>query len=278
MKWDWLSSLLYGALSGFSEFLPISSQAHQLIFLRLTGLGVDSQLPFRLFAHVGALTALLFAYWTRIAQLRREHRLASVPSRKRKRKPSVNLLPEDRFLRAAAVPLLISFVLPFVLPDSFNSLWFVAVALLVNGFLLYMPQFVPTGNKEAASLSTADAMLTGICGGLGRFTGCSSVAAMTGALKIRGFGWQYALQTVFLLCVPMLIGNVCVDLIGLFAVSSGIAFRYFLLYILCALASFAGASGGIAVMRFLSVKAGFCGFSYYCWGTALFAFILYLLF
>lgn len=278
MEWDWLSSLLYGALSGFSEFLPISSQAHQLIFMKLTGLGVDSQLPFRLFAHIGALAALLIACWTRIAQLRREHRLVSVPSRRRKRKPNVSLLLEDRFLRTAAVPLLISFVLPFVLPDLFNSLWFIAIALLINGFLLYILQFIPTGNKEATSLSTADAMLTGLCGGLGRFNGCSSVAAMIGILKSRGFGWQYALQTVLLLCVPMLIGNMGVDLIGLFTVSSGIAFRYILLYILCALASFAGASGGIAVMRFLAVKAGFSGFSYYCWGTALFTFILYLVF
>ena len=278
MNWDWLSSLLYGALSGFSEFLPISSQAHQLIFLKLTGLGVDSQLPFRLFAHIGALVALLFACWTRIAQLRREHRLASVPYRKRKRKPNVSVLLEDRFLRAAAVPLLISFVLPFVLPDLFYSLWFVAVALLINGFLLYIPQFVPTGNKEATSLSTADAFLTGLCGGLGRFSGCSSVATMSGILKVRGFSWQYALQVVFLLCVPMLIGNLGVDLIRLFTVSSGIAFRHILLYLLTGLASFAGASGGISIMRFLSVKAGFSGFSYYCWGTALFAFILYLVF
>ena len=202
MKWDWLSSLLYGALSGFSEFLPISSQAHQLIFLKLTGLGVDSQLPFRLFAHIGTLAALLFACWTHIAQLRREHRLASIPSRRRKRKPNVSLLLEYRFLSAAAVPLLISFVLPFVLPDAFYSLWFVAIALLTNGLLLYIPQYVPTGNKEATSLSTADAVLTGLCGGLGRFNGFSSVATMTGILKVRGFGWQYALQSVFLLCVP----------------------------------------------------------------------------
>ena len=278
MKWDWLYSLLYGALSGFSEFLPISSQAHQVIFLKLTGLGWDSQLPYRLFAHLGALMALLFACWTRIAQLRRENRLASIPTRRRKRKPNAIILLEYRFLRTAAIPMLISFILPFVLPAAFNSLWFVSIALLINGLLLYIPQFVPTGNKEARSLSKADAFLTGVCGGLGRFSGCSSVATISGMLKVRGFGWQYALQTVLLLCVPMLIGNLCVDFISLFTASSGIAFRYVFLYILSGFASFTGASGGIALMRFLAVKTGFSGFSYYCWGTALFAFILYLVF
>lgn len=278
MKWDWLSSLLYGALSGFSEFLPISSQAHQIIFIKLSGLGWDSQLPFRLFAHIGAMLALLFACWTRIAQLRRENRLASIPSRRRKRRPNAIILLEYRFLRAAAIPMLISFVLPFVLPAAFDSLWFVSIALLLNGLMLYILQFVPTGNKEARSLSTADAFLTGVSGGIGRFSGCSSVAAMTGILKVRGFGWQYALESVLLLCVPVLAGNICVDLISLFTASSGIAFRYIFLYFLSGFASFAAASGGIAAMRFLAVKTGFSGFAYYCWGTALLAFILYLVF
>ena len=33
---------------------------------------------------------------------------------------------------------------------------------------------------------------------------------------------------------------------------------------------------GVKFLRYLSVKAGFSGFAFYCWGAALFAFVMYL--
>ena len=38
MKLSWLESLIYGVISGLTEFLPVSSVAHQAIVLRQSGL------------------------------------------------------------------------------------------------------------------------------------------------------------------------------------------------------------------------------------------------
>ena len=52
IKWErigkimsWLESLIYGLVSGFSEFLPISSRAHQDLMLLL--FGVEGHDPIR---------------------------------------------------------------------------------------------------------------------------------------------------------------------------------------------------------------------------------------
>ena len=39
MEIGWLESLLYGLLSGFTEFVPVSAQAHGAILRRLFGCG-----------------------------------------------------------------------------------------------------------------------------------------------------------------------------------------------------------------------------------------------
>jgi undecaprenyl pyrophosphate phosphatase UppP len=47
-------------------------------------------------------------------------------------------------------------------------------------------------------------------------------------------------------------------------------------YVLAALGAFLGASLSLHMMRSFSRKIGFSGFAYYCWGAALFTFIMYL--
>ena len=38
-----------------------------------------------------------------------------------------------------------------------------------------------------------------------------------------------------------------------------------------------GARLGVILVRFLAVKTGFSGFAYYCWGAALFTFLIFLI-
>ena len=57
---SFLESLIYGLVSGLSEFLPVSSLGHQALMLRLFGLG--NREPGRdVFVHIGILVALISA-------------------------------------------------------------------------------------------------------------------------------------------------------------------------------------------------------------------------
>ena len=86
MDLSWLQSLLLGLLSGFAELVPVSSQAHEGILLRLFGAGSATP-AFELFIHIAVLLALLTGLWNSLNRLRREQRIARIPRKRRSRIP-----------------------------------------------------------------------------------------------------------------------------------------------------------------------------------------------
>ncbi len=278
MAWDWLNSMLFGFVSGLTEFLPVSAHAHQQLYMKATGLSLDYLMVFRLFCHIGALAAVLMACSPQLKKMRRENRLASVPIRRRKRQVNQTTLLEGRIFRTAAIFVVMSFLIPILASKAASPFWVTPLLLVINGFLLYTPQFFPRGNKDANSLSAADATLFGIGGALGRFSGVSGLGASASMMKLRGCDWQYALELSLLLCIPALAGGSLVDVILLMTQPAPFSFVLFLLCCLACLFSFLGGSIGVYMMRFLAVKAGLSGFSFYCWGAAMFMFILHLMF
>ncbi len=60
---NWIEALFIGFIQGISEFLPISSTAHLILFGRLLGIEMQgTQLSFELFLHVASLLAVLFLF------------------------------------------------------------------------------------------------------------------------------------------------------------------------------------------------------------------------
>lgn len=276
MELSWLESLIYGLVSGLVEFLPISAEAHRALFLKLVGAREEPAL--RLAVHIGALLALLISCAPMLSKLRRERRIASVPKKRRKRQPDLKTMLDIRLLRTALVPLLLTFVAYPVLSDITERLWILAILLGVNGILLYTPQFIPGANKDSQSLSSLDAVVIGLGSGIGAVPGISRVSATLFASHISGTERRYALDICFLLCIPSLIVLLLFDCWWLIAgTGSAVSFILILQWITAAAAAFGTGYFAIFIMRFLSVKAGFSGFAYYCWGAALFALILYLL-
>lgn len=275
VDWNWLQSLIFGFLSGFSEFLPVSSEAHQILFVQLTGAG-NEVLGFRLLCHVAMLVALLLSCRPHLSRLARERRLSGSARRKRKRQPDVRSVFELRILRTAAFVVLLSFVEYPAASTIADTLWILALVMTVNGIILFLPQFFPSGNKEAQSMSALDALVTGLGGALAVLPGISRIGCMNTAGRLRGCDGRYIVDIALLLCIPALVVLIGFDIYGIFIAESIFSLSLILHYILATAAAFAGAYFGIVLLRFLAVRVGFAGFAYYCWGVALFTFILYL--
>ena len=78
------------------------------------------------------------------------------------------------------------------------------------------------------------------------------------------------------MCV--ILGFVAHDVIALVSNGAGdVRFGTFLLYLLSGAAAFAGATLAIRIFKNIVVSIGHAVFAYYCWGVALFAFIMNLL-
>ncbi len=274
MQLGWLESLFYGLISGVTEFLPVSSEAHRALFLELTG-SQDSAL-IRLAVHLGALISLLVACAPILSRLNRERRIAAEAKSCRRRQPDTRSMLDMRVLRTGLIPLLLCFVAwPFV-KELQERQWLMAILLAVNGIFLYAPQFLPSANKDSQSMSSLDAAVMGLGAGAGVVPGLSRVGIATSLGLTRGVQRRHALDLSLLWSVPALAVLLVLDVVGIFGAVGAVTFFGILKSLLAGLAAFGSAWFGIFVMRFLSVRAGFAGFAYYSWGVALFSFILYL--
>ncbi len=275
MELGWFESFIYGIVSGLTEFLPISSEAHRAVYLRLIGASDFGLLRFM--THLGALIALFISCAPMLSKLNRERKIASVNKKRRKRAPDAGSLMNIRFLRVASIALVLVFILHPVVHDLHERLWIMAGFLILNGILLYVPQFLPGGNKDSRSMSLLDSMIIGLCGGLAVIPGISRTGMIISTGQMRGAGKRFSLDSALLLSIPALAVILILDLFVMFGGSAGLSFLAILSCITAGFTSFLGAFAGIYIMRFLSVRVGYSAFAYYSWGLSLFSFILYLM-
>lgn len=270
---NWLQSLLYGLISGFAEFLPISAEAHRsLLYLMM---GMEKSPLLELTVHATAMLALLLSCWPQLSKLQRERRIAAIPARRRKRQPDAGSMHDIRLLKTAIVPILAAFlVYPMLQPVS-GKLWLTALLLLVNGVILYLPPYFPGGNRNSRNVSALDGVLVGLGGALAVIPGISRITGITAVGQLRRCDRSYILDIGLILSIPALLVLIVFDIFALFTAGTAVAVS-FLSCLLAALTAFMGAYLGITFIRFLAVKVGFSGFAYYSWGAALFTFILYL--
>ena len=73
MELNWLQSHVLGLVSGLTDLLPLSSQAHQTILLKF--FGQTGAIPVtRLVIHVASILTILVCMRNRLGQIRRQKR------------------------------------------------------------------------------------------------------------------------------------------------------------------------------------------------------------
>ena len=269
---DWLRTVLYGFISGLTEFLPVSSAAHGEMVLKI--LGADSnQTMLSLLTQIGMLAAVL--YFCR-GQFRSLSRGRNANSR-RKRAENQDSILTLRLFRSTLIPLIVCYLFAGKAAAFSGRMNIIAIFLVINGIVLFLPELFPAGNKDARSVSGFHSLVLGLGAGSSIFPGMSCVGTVSSFGSILGLNRQFALEFAFLMTVPVLtlgiISNVAALILGgLGTITAAIAVRY----LLAAVMAFFGGFCGISLMRFLSAGTGYSWFAYYCWGAALFSFILFM--
>lgn len=274
---NWLESIIYALISGMAEFLPVSSSAHQSILQNLFGLS-DSPAALNFTIHLGALAAVYIHCQNHLAALSRTQRILSIPKRRRKRQPDWELVADLRLFKSASALTVLMVILKYFVYDIIGKLHLVALLLLINGILLYITGRIAVGNKAAGSMTRFDGTLIGFASGLGIIPGFSRMGFGMSTGIIRGASPQNALSWSLLISIPALCALCIADIVLMF--TAGVAGFGFMMLLQClagAIFAYIGAAVSIALLRFMAVKVGFSWFSYYCWGLALFAFLLFMI-
>ena len=182
---NWFQSLFFGLLSGLSDVLPVSSQAHKVILLKI--FGVNEEAPvLRLLIHIAILAALYYSCSNQILRISRQLRLSRIPKKKRKRPLDVRTLMEFRLLRMMVIPVLVGLLAYNRTAPWGTKLNLMAIFALLNGVILYLPNLLPSGNKDARSMSALDGLLIGLSGAVSVVPGISSIAGATSVASVCG--------------------------------------------------------------------------------------------
>ncbi len=276
MELNWLEVLLYGIVSGITEFLPVSAQAHQMILLNLFGCS-DPNYLLNFFVHIGIYAALLVTSGGYIKRMYNEYQLSKHNRRRRKRELNMQSVFDIRLVKIACVPVLVSFIFYVKTFHWADKTPIVALFMLLNGILLLIPMYMARGNKDSRHMSAFDGILFGIGSALSVFPGVSRIGGGYNVAVMRGADPQHAYKWTLILSVPVLLVLTCFDLYFVFA--GGVAQLDLIFLVKCLLSgvcAYFSATLAIVFLKSLTNRTGLAAFSYYCWGVALFAFILYL--
>lgn len=274
MNLNWLESIVYGLFAGLADILPVSAQAHKTLLLKVFGTRGNTEL-LDLLIHLALVAALYRACRSTFVRMSRARRLSLTPKKKRKRPLDVRSLMDLSMLRTMLIPVLLGLFLYRKAADLRGNLILLTVFLFVNGLILYIPQFLPSGNRDSRTLSRVEGLLMGLGGTVSVVPGISAVGAMTSIGSVCGVERTYCLDLALMANLFLNAGFVVFDIMAIVENGAGKLSAVILVqYLVSALTAFLGTALGIRVLRRLS---GYAGFGFYCFGLALFIFILNLI-
>ena len=276
MDLSWLQSLIIGLISGIAEVLPISARAHRLLLLKMFGVGGESAI-LRLLVHISVAAALYFSCRSHLVRMLRAQRIAKIPKKRRKRPLDSEGLSDFSLLKTALIPVILAFIFYSKISVLVGKPVYIAALLVVNGIILYIPQYLPGSNKASGAMTRIDALLFGLGGAIATLPGISCIGSTVSIASVRGMDLKKAMNLALLLNIAMNIGFAIFDLMELLGGGGGsISFGQLFGAVLAAVAAFAGVMLGIRALIKITENVGYSVFGFYSWGMALLTFILFL--
>jgi undecaprenyl pyrophosphate phosphatase UppP len=277
LELGWIKSCVFGFLSGLLDIFPVSAEAHRVLLLKFFGLKAASDIM-NLLIHIAVFAALYYSSQTHLVRMRRARELSRIPKNKRKRPLDIRSMMDGSMLKTMMVPALLGVYFRKYTTGMSSNLMLIALFLFLNGVILYLPQFFPTSNRDSRTLSRIEGLLMGLGGMASAVPGISAIGATTSIGSVCGVERTYGLNMALMMNMAITAGLIVFDLLGIVNNGFGV-FSFFILirYIISAAAAFGGTILGINFMRKLAIEQGYSVFGVYCWGLALFTFILNLI-
>lgn len=273
---SWLQSLIMGLFSGLTDILPVSAQAHQTLLLKLFGAAQLSPV-LRLAIHGAVLLTLLISCSGQIRRMRRQVRLARMPKRRRNRAVDMAAFLDAKILGTSVWAILPALLLYGVTSRLRGSLFWLAVLSLLNAVILYLPSLFPTANKDSRLVTPGESLLMGAGTGAAVLPGISSIGASYSAGILHGVDCGYMIHLSMIMHMMFTLGLMAYDVLDILSQGSlGLDKNGILCCVLAAAAAVAGTVLGIRILKSVARKSGLSRFSFYSFGVALAAFILYL--
>ncbi len=206
-----LSAILQGIIQGLTEFLPISSSGHLVLFQHFTGQSGEESLFFGLMLHLGTLAAVIAAYYEDIWEMLKE--LAALVRDIFHGKFSLRTQNPHRkllfMLILATLPLLLVLPLRGFVSDITGDTDIVVegVCFLFTSLLLFGASRMKPGKAGIEKMKPAHALLIGAMQGVAVMPGISRSGSTLSTGLIIGFNRDFMVRFAFLLSIPAILGG-----------------------------------------------------------------------
>ncbi|MFO8165200.1 MAG: undecaprenyl-diphosphate phosphatase [Desulfatiglandales bacterium] len=203
-------TIFLGIIQGLTEFLPVSSSGHLVIFQHLIGL-TNPELLLDISLHVGTLLAVLIFFRTDIKMIIYES-VALIGSRFRKQNPNnkIQQLPYAAlglWIVIGTIPTaLIGILFSSFFQKMFGSAFFVGFMLIATGTLLGASRFIPDDFAKKNHPGLIASIFIGIAQGAAIIPGISRSGATIVCGLFCGLNRDLAGRFSFLLSIPAIIG------------------------------------------------------------------------
>ena len=269
-----LSAIFLGLVQGITEFLPISSSGHLAIAQQLLNSSVGAEVPgfFDVLLHLGTLFAVFAAYWEDIKDMVVEL-FCGVRDLARHSTPTP-VPPARRMILLIIVATLPLFVIvPFEdrIEALSGNLYFVALALIATGFLLFISDRVPKGRKTAKNATLKDAIAVGIGQAIATCPGISRSGTTITVGCLVGYERSFAVRFSFLMSIPAILGA---NILSLKDAMETVIWADLPVYLVGVVVAAASGYACIRLLKMIAAKGKFGAFAYYCWAVGLVTLIL----
>jgi undecaprenyl-diphosphatase len=264
-----ISGIFLGIIQGLTEFLPVSSSGHLVLFQNLLGFkGPELLLDTSL--HLGTLLAvciylrselksMIIQTWKSAIDLPRVRKTGKSPGDR----PGASL---TLMVLIGTIPtLLIGLLFRSFIENLFGSVVVVGIMLVVTGLILAIAWLIPKGYNRREEVGILVALAIGTAQGMALIPGISRSGATIICGLVFGLNRDMAARFSFLLAIPAIIGATVVQLniegltkVGLVPLFSGFV---------------SSAIVGLIALRILMgmVRGGkLFYFAPYCWALGLF--------
>ncbi len=264
-----LSAAILGLLQGLTEFLPVSSSGHLVLFQQFLSVSGDEVL-FDLVLHLGTLLPVLFFYRKEVKTLITDPISGEGQFIQR---PGVQMLG---LLILATIP---TAIIGLALEDYFEALFSrpaaLAITFTITGVLLFSTRYFGDGGHGIAKMKPWQAIVLGVAQGAAITPGISRSGTTIAVALFLGLKREDAARFSFLMSVPAILGAVVLKLVKLDEASAGSLDPTSLTVgFLVALVS-----GYFALVLLVGLvkRGGLPYFALYCWLAAIASFVLFML-
>lgn len=182
-------AIFLGIVQGVTEFLPISSSGHLVLFQKLIGLE-EGALTFDILLHFGTLLAVFAVFWRDILEVLR--------------RPFGKL---GRLLLIGSIP---TAVIGLTFKDFFDRVFAsgatIGVEFILTGLIIWWADSAAKGWKKEREMGYTDALLIGTLQGAAILPAISRSGLTIAGALFRGLDREFAAKYSFLVSIPVILG------------------------------------------------------------------------